>query len=88
VQGPLAGIRIVDLTINVLGPMATRMLGDMGADVIKVEPPAGDPMRMLGPQRANGMAAHFVNFNRSKRSVTLDLKSADALGRSCGWSNG
>ena len=78
-QGPLAGIRIVDLTINVLGPMATQMLGDMGADVIKVEPPAGDPMRMLGPQRANGLAAHFVNFNRSKRSVTLDLKSADAL---------
>jgi crotonobetainyl-CoA:carnitine CoA-transferase CaiB-like acyl-CoA transferase len=78
-RGPLAGIRIIDLTINVLGPMATQMLGDMGADVIKVEPPAGDPMRMLGPQRANGLAAHFVNFNRSKRSVTLDLKRPDAL---------
>lgn len=78
-QGPLAGIRIVDLTINVLGPMATQMLGDMGADVIKVEPPSGDPMRLLGPQRASGLAAHFVNFNRSKRSVTLDLKRPDDL---------
>jgi crotonobetainyl-CoA:carnitine CoA-transferase CaiB-like acyl-CoA transferase len=49
-QGPLAGISIVDPTSDVLGPSATQMLGDIGADVIKVEPPAGDPMRILGHQ--------------------------------------
>lgn len=49
------------------------MLGEMGADVIKVGPLAGDPMRRLGPQRTSSLATHFVNFNRGKRSVTLDL---------------
>jgi CoA-transferase family III len=77
-HGPLAGIRIVDLTSIVLGPSATQMLGDLGADEITVEPPAGDPMRTLGPQRATGLAAHFVNFKRSKRSATLDLKTPAA----------
>ncbi|MFN4087554.1 MAG: CaiB/BaiF CoA transferase family protein [Alphaproteobacteria bacterium] len=78
-EGPLSGIRVVDLTINVLGPMATQMLGDMGAEVVKVETTAGDPMRTLGPRRNPGMAAHFVNFNRSKRSLTLNLKRPEAL---------
>ncbi|MEQ9641629.1 MAG: CoA transferase [Alphaproteobacteria bacterium] len=77
--GPLAGIRVIDLTINVLGPMATQLMGDMGADVVKVEPPAGDPMREMGPRRSPGMATHFVSFNRSKRSVVLDLKQPDQL---------
>ena len=52
--GPLAGIRVIDLTINVLGPLAAQTLGDMGADVIKVETPQGDPMRMVGARRVEG----------------------------------
>ena len=73
-DGALAGVRVIDLTINVLGPMATLMLGEMGADVIKIEAPGGDPTRALGAWRNPGMAAHFVQFNRSKRSVVQVLE--------------
>ncbi len=77
--GPLRGVKVVDLTINVLGPLATQILGDMGADVIKVEPPGGDPMRKLGPGHEIDLAAHFMAMNRNKRSLELDLKRPEAL---------
>jgi crotonobetainyl-CoA:carnitine CoA-transferase CaiB-like acyl-CoA transferase len=75
-NGPLAGLRIVDLSSMMSGPWATDILGDQGADVIKVEVPGkGDHVRSL-PNRSGGMSAMFVNVNRSKRSLTLDLKTA------------
>jgi crotonobetainyl-CoA:carnitine CoA-transferase CaiB-like acyl-CoA transferase len=73
-SGPLAGVRVIDLTVNVLGPLATMLLGDLGADVIKVETPDGEPNRRTGPSRNANMSAMHMNINRSKRSVTLNLK--------------
>ncbi|MDG2523012.1 CoA transferase [Caulobacter segnis] len=73
-MGALAGVRIVDLTSVVMGPYATQVLGDWGADVIKVEPPEGDVVRAIGPGRNAGMGSLFLNANRNKRSLCLDLR--------------
>ncbi len=71
----LKGLRILDLTSVILGPYGTQILGDLGAEVIKVEPPEGDSMRPVAPVAVPSLSAIFANFNRNKRSVVLNLKS-------------
>ncbi len=73
-SGPLAGVRIVDITTVVMGPFATQILGDLGAEIVKIETPDGDNVRHVGPMRNPGMGHMFLHLNRNKKSMVLDLK--------------
>jgi crotonobetainyl-CoA:carnitine CoA-transferase CaiB-like acyl-CoA transferase len=79
VPGPLEGLRIIDMTSVVMGPYATQIMGDMGADVIKVESATGDTLRQNGVGRHPGMGPMFLHMNRSKRSIVLDIKKPGGL---------
>lgn len=83
VRGPLAGLKVIELSSIVLGPMCGQYLGDMGADIIKIEPPEGDLSRSVGPQRSPDMSALFLCCNRNKRSIVLNLKQPDDLALAC-----
>lgn len=78
--GPLKGVRVVDMTSVLLGPVATLVFADLGADVVKVEPPTGDTTRSIGAMREPGMASLFLHTNRNKRSLVLDLKQEAGRG--------
>lgn len=73
--GPLAGVRVIDLSTIVSGPLCSQVLGDLGADVVKIETPTGDSNRYLGGQSKDGVTGYFAQTNRNKRSVVLDLKT-------------
>ncbi|MFM0268137.1 CoA transferase [Paraburkholderia sediminicola] len=72
-RGPLAGVRIIDITTMILGPVATMLLADMGAEVIHIEPPEGDAFREVGDTRSPEMSAAFLTINRNKSSVVPAL---------------
>lgn len=74
---PLSGLRVLDLSHFLAGPFATMVLGDLGAEVVKVEPPAGDPVRRIPPHEIDGVSTFFFSVNRNKQSIVIDLKTAE-----------
>ncbi|MEI8148018.1 MAG: CoA transferase, partial [Actinomycetes bacterium] len=78
---PLEGLRVLDLSRVLAGPLCAMVVGDLGADVIKVESPVGDPVRELAPPRLNGLATYYLSVNRHRRNVTLDLSHAKDLAK-------
>lgn len=78
-QGPLDGVKVIDLSSVVLGPFATQILADLGADVVKVESFEGDTLRYIGPSRSKGMGPNYLALNRSKRSIALDLRRKEGI---------
>ena len=74
---PLSGVRVIDFTHHAAGPMCTMLLGDYGAEIIKVEPPEGEAFRTSGTVRVKGEHVGFLALNRNKKSVVLDLKSTE-----------
>ena len=77
-MGPLTGIKILDLSMVVAGPFCTMILGDLGADVIKIEPPEGEVTRVIVAQQRGGVPVGILNWNRNKRAMVLDLKRPGA----------
>src|SRR5882724_11704517 len=75
-SGALEGMRVLDFSTVVSGPLCTQILGDFGADVVKIESPGGDSTRRMGPPFRGGLSAIFTQFNRNKRSLVVDLKLA------------
>src|SRR6476620_11113277 len=76
--GPLVGVRVLDFSSAVTGPFCTMLMGDLGADIIKIEAPGGDIMRHHNMTFKAGVGSWFINFNRNKRSMILDLKHPSA----------
>ena len=81
----LKGVRVLDLSTIVLGPYASQMLGDFGAEVIKIESPDGDLFRAVRPGRSAKMGAGYMNSNRNKRSITLNLKTEEGKQLFTSW---
>ncbi|WP_370157859.1 CoA transferase [Bradyrhizobium yuanmingense] len=77
-KSPLEGVRVLDFSIMLAGPYCARLLADVGAEVIKIEPPEGEEMRLRAPLR-DGQSAYFGQLNAGKKSIALDLKSSEAI---------
>lgn len=78
-EGPLAGIKVLDITAMITGPMCSQQLGDLGADVIKIEPTHGEVARWLAPPQKEGLTGFYSQMNRNKRSLAVDLKNAEGI---------